>query len=350
MLAILGPAPIEPQGPLCRPIKAQAGLGIMPPDSVPEGPGRDGDPGLEYLRRPLYMKLAATLSALALLLLTRLPAGAASQAGLESFLKDLSGRLDLSRACVSIVDLRGPEPQRAGWRDTEIKPAASVIKLNLMAGAYEAVRNGGSFDAKVRITRDNWTGTWDPNEDGIADPNPPIGLGETWTLGKLTEVMVRRSDNVATNTLIDLLDRKKVTDFVQSVGLASTYVRHKLSSGTDVDDPQATGYNQMPARDAATLLTLIAQGKLVSPEASAAMYGTLAGQLDRELIAAALPPDAAYAGKTGELSAARNDAAIIRAPGREYVLVIYTQLPGPQARPLIRTIAKAADDFLRDNP
>lgn len=284
------------------------------------------------------------------LLLTALPAGAASSQRIEAFLKDLSYRLDLTQACVSIVDLRGAQPQRGGWRDTEIKPVASVIKLNLMAGAYHAVGSGGTFDTGIRIIRDNWTGTWNPEEEGIDDPNPPIQLGETWTLGKLTEVMIRRSDNVATNTLIDFLDRKKVTDFVRSAGLTSTYVRHKLSSGIDVNDPEATGYNQMPARDAATLLMLVAQGKLVSPEASGAMYSTLAGQLDRELIAAALPPDAVYAGKTGELSSARNDAAIVRAPGREYVLVVFTQLPGPQAKPLIRAIARETDDFMRDKP
>ena len=268
---------------------------------------------------------------------------------LDAFLKELSGKLDLSEACVSIVDLRSAEPRRGGWRDTEIKPAASVIKLNLMAGAWQAAADGVPFSSEIKIAANNWTGTWDPGYDGIADPNPPIKVGETWTLGRLTEVMIRRSDNVATNTLIDFLGRKKVTELVQGAGLADTHVRHKLSSGNDVDDPENTGYNQMPARDAATLLTLVAQKKLVSPEASVAMHELLAGQLDRELIAAALPGDAAYAGKTGKLSSARNDAAIVRAPGREYVLVVYTQLPGPQGRPLIQSVARAVDEYFRKN-
>lgn len=268
---------------------------------------------------------------------------------LNAFLKDLSGKLDLSKACVSIVDLRGAEPLRGGWRDAEIKPTASVIKLNLMAGAWKAAANGVPFSSEIKIDRKNWTGTWDPDYDGIKDPNPPIKLGETWTLAKLTEVMINRSDNVATNTLIDFLGRKNVTDFVQDVGLYNTHVRHKLSSGNDVADPEATGYNQMPARDAATLLMLVARKQLVSEAASEEMYKLLSSQLDRELIAEALPPDAAYAGKTGELSAARNDAAIVRAPGREYVLVVYTQLPGPQGRPLIHAVTRAVDEHFRNN-
>lgn len=270
-------------------------------------------------------------------------ARAAESSALTAFLDGLSRELDLSAACVSIVDLRGPSPRRGGWRDTEIKPAASVIKLNLMAAAYAAAAGGRSFEEKVEITAKNMTGTWDPACDGIPDPAARLKPGEAWTLGGLVEVMIRRSDNVAANTLIDVLGREAVTAFVQSAGLAATHVRHKLSSGTDVDDAAATGFNQMPARDAATLLTLVAQGKLVSPEASAAMYAALAGQLNRGLIAAALPPGAVYAGKTGELSAARNDAAIVRAPGREYVLVVYTQLPGPLGGPLIRAVTRAVD-------
>jgi len=267
---------------------------------------------------------------------------------LEAFLKNLSVSLDLSRACVSIVDLRDPAaPVRSGWRDTEVRPAASVIKLNLLAGAHNAVKNGVPFDSKILISEKNMTGTWDPGYDGIQDPNPPLKPGETWTLEKLAEVMIRRSDNVATNTLIDFLGREKVTAFVRGLGLAATHVRHKLSSGTDVDDPDNTGYNAMPSYDAATLLMLVALGKVISPEVSAAMYATLYGQLNRELIAAALPADASYAGKTGELEAARNDAAIVKGPGREYVLVVYAQLGGAQGQALVRAVAKAVDDYFR---
>ena len=291
-----------------------------------------------------------TLSAVFISAISLSPACAADSTRINTFLKDLSGKLDLSKACVSIIDLRNPaSPERGGWRDTEVQPAASVIKINVLAAVYNAVSGGVAFDSKITITKNNWTGTWDPNVDGIHDPNPPISVGETWTLAKLTEVMIRRSDNVATNTLMDFLDRKKVTAFVQSAGLTSTYVRHKLSSDITVNDPEATGYNQMPAHDAATLLMLVAKKKLVSPEASDAMYEMLSGQLDRELIAAALPQDASYAGKTGELDEARNDAAIVRAPGREYVLVVYTQLPGPQGKPLIQTIAKAVDEFIKNS-
>ena len=80
----------------------------------------------------------------------------------------------------------------------------------------------------------------------------------------------------------------------------------------------------------------------------AAGYGA---DVDRDLIAAALPPGAVYAGKTGQLSANRNDAALVRGPGRFYVLVVYTSLPDNDAgtdpgAKKIQAIAREVDAFL----
>lgn len=276
------------------------------------------------------------------------PIGATS-AQISAFLLGLSKRTDLSKAHISVIDLRDPaNPGRGGWNDLDIVPAASIIKLVLLAEAHHAVASGThSWDSSVVISGRNMTGTWGPPHD----PYPALAEGSRWSLRDLVEVMIRRSDNVATNTLIDALGRRNATEFAHQNGLLLTYVRHKLSSGTDVPDPDATGYNQMPPRDAALLLEAAALGKLVSPGASGAMLKTLAGQMDRDLIAAVLPAGAVYAGKTGQLSQNRNDAALVRGQGRFYVLVVYTSLPdneestGPGARK-IQAIAREVDAFL----
>jgi len=273
------------------------------------------------------------------------PARALTGVEIDAFLAGLSKKIDLSKTNISLIDLSEPDnPVRGGWHDREIVPVASVIKLTLLAGAWRAVNEDGiSFDKIVKIDKNNYTGTWFPDND----PFPAMKPGADWKFRDVVEVMVRRSDNIATNTLIDLLDRAVVTTFMKRLGLENTAVRHKLSSGTDVNDPQATGYNSMTPYDAATLLSLIARGRLLSPEASEGMLSTLSKQMDRALIAAALPPEASYAGKTGELSAARNDAAIVKAPGRHYVLVIFTRLPDAQAKPIIHAVTRAADAFLK---
>ena len=281
---------------------------------------------------------------LALLLISAADLPALTDTEMKSFLDGLPAKTDMSQAHVSLIDMRDPgNPVRAGYRDTEIVPTASIIKLTLISGAYRAVYEDGlSFNKEITIRKENYTGTWTPGND----PYPQLRPGAVWKLKDLVEVMIRRSDNVATNTLIDELRRERVTEFMHGAGCAKTFLRHKLSSGTDVSDPDATGYNAMPAYDAATTLYLIASGKMVNKEASAAMYETLSHQMDRDLIAAALPPGVIYAGKTGELSAARNDAAIVSGPGRSYVLVIYTSLPDAKAKPVIRAITREVDTFL----
>lgn len=291
--------------------------------------------------------MATAACAAAVILSGAAPAQAATQAELDEFVAGLGSRVDLSRVHLSIVDLKDPaRPVRAGWRDRDYAKAASIIKLALLAGAYQAAQeNGLSFDRKVVIDKRNWTGTWAPP----GDPDPPLQVGAAWTVGKLVEVMVRRSDNVATNTLIDVLRRERVTRFVQSLGCPDTLVRHKLSSGNTVDDPEATGGNLMLPRDAATLLMRIARQDLLGAEPSRRMLATLRGQLDRDLIAAGIGPDAEYAGKTGELSDARNDAAIVKGPDRHYVLVVYASLPDGPAQPLIRRIAREVDGFFAAN-
>ncbi len=264
---------------------------------------------------------------------------------INSFFQELSGKVDMTKANVSLIDLTDPDnPARGGYMDHNIVPVASVIKLTLLAGVYRAAREDGlSFDRVITINKANYTGTWFPDND----PYPAMKPGQQWKVRDIIEVMIRRSDNIATNTLIDLLNRNVVNDFMKKLGLENTGIRHKLSSEIDVQDPEATGWNSMPPYDAATILGLIASEKMVSADASKAMYATLSGQMDTELIKEALPPEASYAGKTGELAAARNDAAIIKAPGRTYILVIFVRLPNPTAKPIIHSITKEVDAFIK---
>jgi beta-lactamase class A len=274
------------------------------------------------------------------------PDSARTAKQIDDFLNDLSKKTDLSAFHISIVDLRdAAKAGRAGWHDTEIVPAASVIKLAVLAYAYHAAQTGAlDWSQTVLIDPKNVVATWGPTPD----PYPAIAAGARWSVRDLVKVMVRRSDNCATDTLIDLFGREKITAFAHEIGCAQTLLRHKLN---DDNDPQATGLNQMPPHDAAVLLEAVARRNLVSPQASQDMLETLGEQMDRYLIAQILPPGAVYAGKTGQLSHNRNDAAIVRGPGRSYVLVIYTSLTDNDdstspAADQIRAAAKALDAFL----
>jgi beta-lactamase class A len=43
--------------------------------------------------------------------------------------------------------------------------------------------------------------------------------GEDWKFNDIVQVMIRRSDNIATNTLMDFLGKPALTDFMKRLGL-----------------------------------------------------------------------------------------------------------------------------------
>ncbi len=283
------------------------------------------------------------------------------QARLERLLQVLDLDLHVSEgssdfARISVVDLSGDKPVRAGLRDQAPAPAASVIKLALLAHAFELEAQGLlSLAQTISISACNVTGTM--SFPPVTDPerlinNKPVMPNEHWRVSDLMQVMVQRSDNPAANTMIDLLDREDTTAFVRSLGAAGTRVARKLKGGASdrlCDD--GVGLNAMPPADAATLLSLIAQRELVSPEASEAMLKLLRGQLDRGLIGEAVERrGATYYGKTGATSSSRNDAAFVEGPGRRYVLVVYLHPRPPRPEAVMRRIAQAVDEFFSGRP
>ncbi|HVF92353.1 MAG TPA: serine hydrolase, partial [Blastocatellia bacterium] len=87
----------------------------------------------------------------------------------------------------------------------------------------------------------------------------------------------------------------------------------------------------------------IAERRAVSPEASDEMIQILLGQKFNEGIPSGLPSGARVAHKTGDISTANHDAAIVYPPGRKpYILVVLTRgiNDEPRAHRLIADISR----------
>jgi beta-lactamase class A len=84
--------------------------------------------------------------------------------------------------------------------------------------------------------------------------------------------------------------------------------------------------NTTTARDLATILRAIEEGRAASPNATREMRAILLAQEFNERIPAGLPPGVRVAHKTGDITAIAHDAAIVYPPGRKpYVLVVLTR-------------------------
>jgi beta-lactamase class A len=203
---------------------------------------------------------------------------------------------------------------------------ASMIKVPIAAALTERWAEGSlAPDQRVAIEPANMT----PN-----DAPSPLVPGYSAGLEELARLMLVRSDNVATNVLIDVLGRESITARCRAWGLAATAVCRKLSGALPlIDDPAASGRNSHPAGDAALLFRAIAEGRFAStggnaPRSPNWLFETLAAQEWNEKLPAGLLAGDRFAHKTGDTDEVSHDGGILDLPGgARYVVVVYTALP-----------------------
>ena len=227
---------------------------------------------------------------------------------------DASQLRDPGAACV--IDLA--RDWVAEWcADEDIYPA-SVIKLALMTETYIRFSKGSlRLDQSVVVRESNLTATAEAT---------PLVAGYTARLGELVALMIERSDNIATNVLIDVLRRERVTASMRDLGLGHFFLGRKLS-GADplIDDPEETGRNSLTPREAAQLLRLIA---LDAVPGAAEQRTLLSCCTDNDRLAAGLRAGDRFMHKTGETSSVSHDAGILQtAEGGAYIIVLYTSFP-----------------------
>jgi beta-lactamase class A len=228
----------------------------------------------------------------------------ASAAGLDAAVVYLA-RLDAAGVVAALDDGRPIYP-------------ASLIKTPLAVAAAAAERAGRlRWGDRIEVGAGNMT---------FNDAPSPLRPGYVATIGELVELMLQRSDNVATNVVIDVLERERATADLAALGFPETAIRRKLSGSEPlIDDPDATGRNAHPARDAAELYRRLAAGDLPG---AGIIRRLLAGQYWNTKLSAGLAPGDRFAHKTGDTDEVSHDGGILTLEdGRRFVLVVYTELP-----------------------
>lgn len=187
--------------------------------------------------------------------------------------------------------------------------SASVVKLYVMGAILEALENGT--------------------------------LQNSSTIQQELRLMITVSSNDAWHSLASRLANgqyfpgmKVVTDWCD----AHDY----HDSGTRVS---TSFYHTTSVEDCGLFLERILDRTNVSPEASDQMLELLKAQTRTTKIPAGVPSGVVTANKTGEISVAQNDAAIIFAPFGTYVLVVLTD-HGSAAN--IRSLSTVVYNALRD--
>lgn len=216
-------------------------------------------------------------------------------------------------------------------RADEQFPAASLIKLPVLAAAFKAVAEGKiSLDEPITIQpKDIWGGSGKLKARKM--PN-------TLTFEALLELMISASDNTATNKVIAILGFDYIDTAFKELGLGQTRLTRRMMDfsrrGKGVE-------NYTSSRDIAGLLERIYDNKLINRQFSGLALEFLQKQRIKDRLPRYLPEEIVVAHKTGLERGVVHDAGIIFGPKGNYLICILTRRAksSSQAKKLIAQVS-----------
>jgi beta-lactamase class A len=222
--------------------------------------------------------------------------------------------------------------------------AASTMKVPVMIELFRRASTGSFAMNQPLLVVNQFSSivdgspfALDPGSD--SDSSLYRRIGERVPVDTLLRLMITRSSNLATNTLIELVGAGAVTRTMRSLGASRIQVLRGVEDGKAFDKGLN---NTTTARDLAIILRAIEEGRAAPPPATREMRDILLAQEFNEKIPAGLPPGVRVAHKTGEITAHSHDAAIVYPPRRHpYILVVLTRgiQDGARASKLIADIS-----------
>ncbi|MDD5194995.1 MAG: class A beta-lactamase-related serine hydrolase [Candidatus Omnitrophica bacterium] len=219
-----------------------------------------------------------------------------------------------SNASFVVKDLSLPS-LKISHKENERYPAASLIKLPILAVAFQA-----AAERKVALSQDVVIRKRDiTGGSGILKTKRlPFKL----SLTELLEIMIANSDNTATNKVIDILGSGYINRKFRTLGLRHTTLRRKMM---DFSGRKKGIENYTSTSDIVTLLERIYNNKLVDSKSSNLALSFLRNQKVNDRIPLYLPGAVDIAHKTGLERGVVHDAGIIYTPKGDYIICVLTK-------------------------
>lgn len=219
----------------------------------------------------------------------------------------------------------------------EVFPAASIIKIPVLLELFnrsETLEKEGysPIDTKNKITFKETHRT--EGSGNLQYKNANVD----YTIDYLANIMITKSDNSATNMLIEQIGGiNGLNSSLRQWGFSKTQMTSWL--------PDLKGTNTTTPKDIATMLYNIDNRDFLSLASSADIKQYMSHVENRTLIKSQLPNNAVLMHKTGDIGKMLGDAGIIYSPaGKKFLLVTMVKRPHNDygARELIQKITKAA--------
>jgi serine-type D-Ala-D-Ala carboxypeptidase (penicillin-binding protein 5/6) len=238
---------------------------------------------------------------------------------------DLAGRLTPlikahpGQVAVSVRLLSGED--QFGWREAEVHPTASLIKVAVMVTAYR-MADAGQLDLNSPVTLSD-----EDKVPGSGILTDHFSAGTTLSLRDAIRLMIRYSDNTATNLVVGRIGLKATSDTMEQLGFPHTKL-HSLVYRRDTsifpERSRDYGLGSTTAQETTRLLEMLWAGKAASQASCEQMLAHLVRCDDRSKIGRNLPATVRYANKTGAVSAVRCDAGLMDTPAGTVAVCVLT--------------------------
>ncbi len=229
--------------------------------------------------------------------------------------------IDAHEGDVAVLIRHLESGEQFAWRADAVQPTASLIKLPVMVTAYR-MADAGQLDLARLITLSD------------ADKVPGSGIltdhltsGIALSVRDAIRLMIRYSDNTATNLVVDQIGLPATAATMESQGFPQTRLNSKVYRGDTSISPERSrlfGLGSTTAKETVELLERIHRGNAAAELSCQAMIEHLLACDDKAMLVSQLPQGTKVAHKSGAVSTSRCDAGIIFGPKGPLAICVLT--------------------------
>lgn len=247
----------------------------------------------------------------------------------ESLEKTIRTQIDSIDGTIAVAFYNLSEPKDSLFINVDEKfHAASTMKVPVMIELFKQA-SVGKFNLNDSILLknefksivDSSSYSMDINDD--SDDIIYNKIDTKVAILDLMHPMITVSSNLATNVLIELVNAKKVTATMRSLGANNIEVLRGVEDQKAYDQGLN---NSTTARDLMVIMEAISTNKAGSKEDCEAMISILKDQQFNNMIPKYLPKSVHVAHKTGSITEVHHDAGIVYlSNGNAYVLILLSK-------------------------
>ncbi|MGN6530606.1 MAG: serine hydrolase [Ginsengibacter sp.] len=252
----------------------------------------------------------------------------------------------MEKISFAVIDLNGRKPLIGGVNIENFNYPASVYKMYVAMEILKQVSSQKYSLYKSYVVKS--PNDVDHSSEISWDPRPLLKDGDTVTVDYLLDLMITRSDNSASNCMIDIAGRKNINETRHENGWYGSEVTRKFLS-RKFEDP---GYDTIrstvtSALHAADFMYKIYKNQLINPWVSQQLKILLGRQLDTTKLSTGLPHDAVFYHKSGWWSYFTNDVGIVDDGNVKYIIALFTPITEMDVRPRMKELSRRVYELMK---